>query len=91
MQPPVSAAIILGRTNPNRRSQSTTANRSISRPRTSILDSPRSASYASFKMAAFIKAANAKIRANPMLDYICSTRTYNPVDKERGLDNWGGR
>lgn len=27
-------------------------------------------------MAALIKAANAKIRSNPVSDYICSTRTY---------------
>jgi hypothetical protein len=27
-------------------------------------------------MAAFIKAINARIRSNPILDYICSTRTY---------------
>lgn len=27
-------------------------------------------------MAALIKAANAKIRSNPVTDYICSTRTY---------------
>jgi hypothetical protein len=25
-------------------------------------------------MAAFVKAINAKIRANPMLNYVCSTR-----------------
>jgi hypothetical protein len=30
-------------------------------------------------MAAFIKAVNAKIRANPMLSYVCSTRTSSPV------------
>ncbi|KAG9257835.1 UPF0041 domain-containing protein [Emericellopsis atlantica] len=30
-------------------------------------------------MAAFIKAANAKIRANPMLDYVCSTHFWGPV------------
>ncbi|KAL6869951.1 hypothetical protein ACO1O0_001286 [Amphichorda felina] len=30
-------------------------------------------------MAAFIKAANAKIRSNPMLDYICSTHFWGPV------------
>lgn len=29
-----------------------------------------------FRMAALIKAANAKIRSNPVLDYVCSTRTY---------------
>jgi hypothetical protein len=28
-----------------------------------------------FKMAAAIKAINARIRANPVLDYFCSTRT----------------
>lgn len=28
-------------------------------------------------MAAFIKAANAKIRSNPVSDYVCSTRTYS--------------
>ena len=28
------------------------------------------------KMAAFFKAVNAKIRANPMLSYVCSTRTF---------------
>jgi hypothetical protein len=27
-------------------------------------------------MAAFFKAVNAKIRANPMLSYVCSTRTF---------------
>lgn len=27
------------------------------------------------KMAAFVKAINAKIRSNPVSDYICSTRT----------------
>lgn len=26
------------------------------------------------KMAAFVKAVNAKIRANPVLNYVCSTR-----------------
>ena len=26
-------------------------------------------------MAAFVKAVNAKIRANPVLNYVCSTRT----------------
>jgi hypothetical protein len=26
-------------------------------------------------MAAFVKSINAKIRANPMLNYVCSTRT----------------
>ncbi|GJN68600.1 hypothetical protein VFPFJ_05258 [Purpureocillium lilacinum] len=30
-------------------------------------------------MAAFIKAVNAKIRANPMLDYVCSTHFWGPV------------
>ncbi|KJR83376.1 pyruvate transporter MPC1 [Sporothrix schenckii 1099-18] len=30
-------------------------------------------------MAAFIKAANAKIRSNPVTDYICSTRMYFAV------------
>ena len=46
-------------------------------------------------MAALIKAANAKIRSNPMLDYVCSTRTYstirsnpmrNAYEKSRGRD-----
>lgn len=27
-------------------------------------------------MAAIIKAANAKIRSNKVLDYVCSTRTF---------------
>lgn len=27
-------------------------------------------------MAAFVKAINAKIRAHPMLDYVCSTRKW---------------
>lgn len=27
-------------------------------------------------MAAVIKAINARIRANPVTDYVCSTRTY---------------
>lgn len=27
-------------------------------------------------MAALIKSVNARIRANPVLDYVCSTRTY---------------
>ena len=35
-------------------------------------------------MAAAIKALNAKIRANPALDYFCSTRTYF-VCPERSL------
>ncbi|KAK1756537.1 small nuclear ribonucleoprotein B and B [Echria macrotheca] len=30
-------------------------------------------------MAAFIKAANAKIRSNPVTDYICSTHFWGPV------------
>ncbi|KAF8863415.1 UPF0041 domain-containing protein [Acephala macrosclerotiorum] len=30
-------------------------------------------------MAAFIKAINAKIRANPMLSYVCSTHFWGPV------------
>jgi hypothetical protein len=29
-------------------------------------------------MAAAIKAINAKIRSNSVLDYVCSTRTYRP-------------
>ena len=29
-------------------------------------------------MAAFVKAINAKIRSNPVTDYVCSTRTYPP-------------
>ncbi|TAQ88388.1 hypothetical protein B7494_g3257 [Chlorociboria aeruginascens] len=36
-----------------------------------------SAPYAN--MAAFIKAINAKIRANPMLSYVCSTHFWGPV------------
>jgi hypothetical protein len=28
-------------------------------------------------MAAAIKAINAKIRSNKVLDYVCSTRTFN--------------
>ena len=31
-----------------------------------------------FTMAAVIKAINAKIRSNSVLDYVCSTRTYRP-------------
>lgn len=27
-------------------------------------------------MAAFVKAINAKIRAHPVLDYVCSTRKF---------------
>lgn len=27
-------------------------------------------------MAAFVKSVNAKIRANPMLNYVCSTRMF---------------
>ncbi|CZR50644.1 probable FMP37 Found in Mitochondrial Proteome [Phialocephala subalpina] len=30
-------------------------------------------------MAAFFKAVNAKIRANPMLSYVCSTHFWGPV------------
>ncbi|CCE33947.1 hypothetical protein E4U22_004185 [Claviceps purpurea] len=30
-------------------------------------------------MAALIKAANAKIRSNPVLDYVCSTHFWGPV------------
>ncbi|PKS06479.1 hypothetical protein jhhlp_007227 [Lomentospora prolificans] len=30
-------------------------------------------------MAAFIKAVNAKIRANPVLDYFCSTHFWGPA------------
>ncbi|KAL2204478.1 UPF0041-domain-containing protein, partial [Sarocladium strictum] len=30
-------------------------------------------------MAAFIKAANAKIRSNPWSDYLCSTHFWGPV------------
>lgn len=54
-----------------------------------VVLSPRSRPSVSFKlpqshapkplsttnMAAFIKAVNAKIRSNPVTDYICSTRT----------------
>jgi len=28
------------------------------------------------KMAAFVKAINAKIRAHPVLNYVCSTREF---------------
>lgn len=28
-------------------------------------------------MAAFVKAVNAKIRSNPVTDYVCSTRTLS--------------
>lgn len=31
-------------------------------------------------MAAAIKAINAKIRSNKVLDYVCSTRTYYPAE-----------
>lgn len=34
-------------------------------------------------MAALFKAANAKIRSNPMLSYICSTRTSAPPPPPR--------
>lgn len=37
---------------------------------------PRETDPRLFKMAAIIKAANAKIRSNPVSDYICSTRTF---------------
>ncbi|KFY30903.1 hypothetical protein V493_01571 [Pseudogymnoascus sp. VKM F-4281 (FW-2241)] len=30
-------------------------------------------------MAAFVKAINAKIRAHPMLNYVCSTHFWGPV------------
>lgn len=30
-------------------------------------------------MAAFVKAANAKIRSNPWSDYICSTREFASI------------
>ncbi len=30
------------------------------------------------KMAAFVKAINAKIRSNPVTDYVCSTRKFFP-------------
>ncbi|KAK4200191.1 hypothetical protein QBC40DRAFT_136979, partial [Triangularia verruculosa] len=30
-------------------------------------------------MAAFVKAINAKIRAHPVLDYVCSTHFWGPV------------
>ncbi|PFH59696.1 hypothetical protein XA68_12019 [Ophiocordyceps unilateralis] len=30
-------------------------------------------------MAAFVKAANAKIRSHPMLNYVCSTHFWGPV------------
>ncbi|KEZ44547.1 hypothetical protein SAPIO_CDS3573 [Scedosporium apiospermum] len=30
-------------------------------------------------MAAFVKAVNAKIRANPVLNYVCSTHFWGPV------------
>merc|ERR1712000_431941 len=43
------------------------------------LNSPPTVVDTSFKMAAFIKAANAKIRSNPMLDYVCSTHFWGPV------------
>jgi hypothetical protein len=31
------------------------------------------------KMAAFVKAVNAKIRAHPVLNYVCSTHFWGPV------------
>jgi len=31
-------------------------------------------------MAAAVKALNARIRANPVTDYLCSTRTFNPSE-----------
>lgn len=38
------------------------------------------------KMAAFFKAVNAKIRANPMLSYVCSTRTFTlPIGLPAGF------
>ncbi|EIT78356.1 hypothetical protein AO1008_09216 [Aspergillus oryzae 100-8] len=46
-------------------------------------------------MAAAIKAINAKIRSNKVLDYVCSTRKCNPKPCHgyRYLNywNWGGR
>lgn len=38
-------------------------------------NSTRRRPYKSSEMAALIKAANAKIRSNPVTDYVCSTRT----------------
>lgn len=34
-------------------------------------------------MAALAKAINAKIRSNPMLSYVCTTRTYWPTQYPR--------
>ena len=33
------------------------------------------------KMAAFVKAINAKIRSNPVLDYVCSTRKFSLLSR----------
>lgn len=51
----------------------------------SFLLSPTLSHVSSFllilgKMAAAIKAINAKIRSNKVLDYVCSTRTYYPPE-----------
>lgn len=40
----------------------------------SLLQSPRARAIDRTTMAAAVKALNAKIRANPVLDYVCSTR-----------------
>lgn len=63
---------------------------SASSPHSHLL--PRSSFlFLLIKMAAAIKAINAKIRSNKVLDYVCSTRTYhhpNCIPAEtRDLDN----
>ena len=47
------------------------------RPRSLLCSSNRRPQR--IEMAALIKAANAKIRSNPVTDYICSTRTSIPL------------
>jgi hypothetical protein len=41
-------------------------------------------------MAAAIKALNAKIRANPKLDYFCSTRMYTFLYRVAGREKMRG-
>lgn len=41
-------------------------------------------------MAAFVKALNAKIRSNPVSDYVCSTRMYPPLTGFFLFASWTG-
>lgn len=61
-----------------RRSEASTAEKRVNAPNlaTYLSTTFLSLQLAYLKMAAAIKALNAKIRANPVSDYLCSTRKH---------------